>query len=107
MEELVNAFEGCNKIKVTRENAKKNKDSQNDPEKVDRSMSKPLQYFKGFQWTRLRELRKARVFSGTGTVDFTYKSKWESRLSTEYGVRISDMLGNKKDGKEGSYGVYW
>ena len=38
MEELVNAFEGCNKIKVTRENAKKNKDSQNDPEKPDRSI---------------------------------------------------------------------
>ena len=45
MEELVNAFEGCNKIKVTRENTKKNKDSQNDPEKPDRSMSKPLTIF--------------------------------------------------------------
>ena len=63
MEELVNAFEGCNKIKVTRENAKKNKDSQNDPEKPDRSMSKPLTIFHGgFQRTRLRKFRKARVF---------------------------------------------
>ena len=61
MEELVNAFEGCNKIKVTRENAKKNKDSQNDPEKPDRSM-KPLQHFRRLSTTRLRKFRKARVF---------------------------------------------
>ena len=101
MEELVNAFEGCNKIKVTRENTKKNKDSQNDPEKVDRSMSKPLTIFQEAFNGRVSENFEKRGYSSrTGTVDFTYKSKWESRLSTEYGVRFRTCLETRKTGRK-------
>eukprot|EP00943_MAST-04B_sp_MAST-4B-sp1_P008074 g8074.t1 len=104
MEELVNAFEGCNKIKSVRENTKRRGgDGQNDPEKPDRSQSKPLTIFsEKFTGSVEKNLERMGYSSSTRPVDFSYRTKWESRLSTEYGVRISNALGNKADGKDGT-----
>ena len=36
----------------------------------------------------------------------TYRTKWEFRLSTDYGVRVSNMLGNNEDRKDGTAMVF-
>ena len=108
MEELVNAFEGCNKIKTARDNLKKaGSDGQNDLDKPVAKPTKPVTIFNEKFKGRLREnLEKRGYSSSAARVDMTYRTKWEFRLSTDYGVRVSNMLGNNEDRKDGTAMVF-
>ena len=109
MEDLINAFEGCNKIKTARDNLKNNVEAgQNAFEVPDRTLSftKPVTIFnENFANVKVlgenitENIEKLGISSPVGDIDFSKKSKWSAKLSTKYGVKVSPMLGSKVNNK--------